>query len=122
MNSTLFLSGWGKNLGRQLLRPKLKLKLPHETTRWSIVKGDEVRVISGPQTGQQGKVLQVLRKDNRILVDGVNVVSCIALSYVLLSLYFCLILLLVYLSICVHVLHCRESVMSNQLWMVYLAR
>ncbi len=31
-----------------------------------------MRVISGAQEGQQGKVLDVLRLDNRIIVDGVN--------------------------------------------------
>ena len=40
--------------------------------RWNIVRGDSVKVIQGPQAGQQGKVLQVLRKKERVLIDGVN--------------------------------------------------
>ena len=36
-------------------------------------KGDEVVVIAGDDKGSKGKVLQVLREKNRILVEGVNV-------------------------------------------------
>ena len=35
-------------------------------------KGDEVVVIAGDDKGTKGKVLQVLREKNRILVEGVN--------------------------------------------------
>ena len=35
-------------------------------------KGDEVVVIAGDDKGRKGKVLQVLREKNRILVEGVN--------------------------------------------------
>ena len=34
--------------------------------------GDEVVVIAGDDKGSKGKVLQVLREKNRILVEGVN--------------------------------------------------
>ena len=37
--------------------------------------GDNVRVITGSNKGKEGKVLKVLRNENRILVDGVNVVK-----------------------------------------------
>jgi len=37
--------------------------------------GDNVRVITGSNKGKEGKVLKVLRKDNRVLVDGVNIVK-----------------------------------------------
>ena len=37
--------------------------------------GDNVRVITGTNKGKEGKVLKVFRKDNRVLVDGVNVVK-----------------------------------------------
>ncbi|MGE0076970.1 MAG: 50S ribosomal protein L24 [Bacteroidales bacterium] len=40
-----------------------------------IKKGDLVYVISGESKGQQGKVLSVLVKDERALVEGVNMVS-----------------------------------------------
>lgn len=40
-----------------------------------IKKGDLVYVISGESKGQQGKVLSVLVKKERALVEGVNMVS-----------------------------------------------
>lgn len=40
-----------------------------------IKRGDEVVVISGDSRGQRGKVLEVLPKKNRILVEGVNKVK-----------------------------------------------
>ena len=40
-----------------------------------IKKGDLVYVIAGESKGQQGKVLSVMIKDERALVEGVNMVS-----------------------------------------------
>lgn len=40
-----------------------------------IKKGDTVKVIAGDSKGKIGKVLQVLAKENRVIVEGVNVVS-----------------------------------------------
>lgn len=37
--------------------------------------GDNVRVITGSNKGKEGKVLKVLRKDNRVIVDGINLVK-----------------------------------------------
>ena len=37
--------------------------------------GDTVQVIAGKDKGKQGEVLQVLRKENRVIVEGVNVVT-----------------------------------------------
>ena len=37
--------------------------------------GDNVKVITGSNKGKEGKVLNVLRKDNRVVVDGVNIVK-----------------------------------------------
>ncbi len=36
-------------------------------------KGDTVKVLSGKDRGKRGKVLRVLPKEERILVEGVNV-------------------------------------------------
>ncbi len=38
-------------------------------------KGDEVVVITGDHKGSKGKVLQVIRTKNRVLVEGVNLVK-----------------------------------------------
>lgn len=73
MNSTLMLSRWGRKLGKSLMKATQKLKPTIDSNRrWNIITGDIVRVIQGPQIGQQGKVLQVLRQQNRILIEGVN--------------------------------------------------
>ncbi len=41
----------------------------------SIKKGDNVLVIAGKDKGKTGKVLEVYPKENRVLVDGVNIVT-----------------------------------------------
>ena len=38
----------------------------------SIKKGDTVKVIAGKDKGAEGKVIQVLRDDQRVIVEGVN--------------------------------------------------
>jgi large subunit ribosomal protein L24 len=43
--------------------------------KFKIKTGDTVRVIAGESKGQEGKVLQVLVAKNRVLVEGVNMVS-----------------------------------------------
>jgi large subunit ribosomal protein L24 len=40
-----------------------------------VTKGDTVRVIRGDHRGQEGKVLRVLPRRNRVVVDGINVVK-----------------------------------------------
>lgn len=40
-----------------------------------IKKGDEVVVIAGDHKGNKGKILEVLRSKNRVLVEGVNLVK-----------------------------------------------
>lgn len=38
----------------------------------SIKKGDTVKVIAGKDKGAQGKVISVLREEQRVIVEGVN--------------------------------------------------
>lgn len=40
-----------------------------------IKKGDTVMVITGESKGQQGRVLEIIRKTERAIVEGVNMVS-----------------------------------------------
>ena len=40
-----------------------------------IKSGDLVQVISGADKGKQGKVLKVIPKENRVIVEGVKVVT-----------------------------------------------
>jgi len=37
--------------------------------------GDKVKVITGTNKGKEGKVSKVLRDENRVLVEGVNIVK-----------------------------------------------
>lgn len=41
--------------------------------KWKIKKGDTVSVISGDDKGVIGEILEVNRKDRRVVVKGVNV-------------------------------------------------
>ena len=47
----------------------------NKRVKLNIRKGDLVKVIAGDSKGQQGKVLEVITKDSRILVEGANMVS-----------------------------------------------
>ncbi|ERJ12377.1 50S ribosomal protein L24 [Haloplasma contractile] len=40
-----------------------------------VKKGDKVQVISGKYKGKQGVVQQVLRKQNKVVVEGINTVK-----------------------------------------------
>lgn len=39
----------------------------------SLKKGDKVIVLTGKDKGKSGSVLKVLNKENRVIVDGVNI-------------------------------------------------
>lgn len=43
--------------------------------RSKIKKGDKVQVISGKDKGKSGKVLKVLSSNNRVVVEGINIVK-----------------------------------------------
>ncbi len=42
---------------------------------WKILEGDLVQIITGPESGKQGVVKKVLRKKNRLIVEGCNLVK-----------------------------------------------
>src|SRR3546814_17783518 len=42
--------------------------------KFKIKKGDEVVVVAGRDKGKEGKVLGVLRAENRALVEGINMI------------------------------------------------
>jgi large subunit ribosomal protein L24 len=44
-------------------------------TKFKIKKGDRVIVITGRDKGKTGEVLRVIRDENRVLVQGVNLVK-----------------------------------------------
>lgn len=41
-------------------------------TKFKVKKGDKVVVITGRDKGKSGEILEVLRAENRVLVQGVN--------------------------------------------------
>jgi large subunit ribosomal protein L24 len=43
--------------------------------RFSICRGDTVKIISGNHRGARGKVLQVLKKKSRAIVEGVHLIK-----------------------------------------------
>ena len=44
-------------------------------TKFKIKKGDQVIVITGREKGKTGEVIEVQRSDDRVLVQGVNMVT-----------------------------------------------
>ena len=44
-------------------------------TKLKIKSGDVVRVIAGDHKGSEGKIVRVIREDNKAIVEGVNMVS-----------------------------------------------
>ena len=43
--------------------------------KFKIKSGDTVKVIAGDHKGSEGKVLQILKEKNRVVVEGVNMIS-----------------------------------------------
>ena len=43
--------------------------------KFKLRKGDDVVVVSGRDKGKKGSILRVMRQDDRVLVDGVNLVK-----------------------------------------------
>jgi large subunit ribosomal protein L24 len=44
-------------------------------TKLHIKKGDTVIVNAGDYKGQQGRVLEVIREKNKVIIEGINLVS-----------------------------------------------
>ena len=40
-----------------------------------VKKGDEVVVIAGSQRGKRGKIIEVLTKNNRVIVEGLKMIK-----------------------------------------------
>ena len=43
--------------------------------KFKIKSGDTVKVIAGDHKGSEGKVLQIIKDKDRVLVEGVNLIS-----------------------------------------------
>jgi large subunit ribosomal protein L24 len=54
-------------------KPKPQIREAEKKTKWDILRGDKVQVIGHhPENGKQGIVKVVLRKQDRVIVEGVN--------------------------------------------------
>jgi len=47
----------------------------HPQGKFHVKKNDEVVVLSGAQQGKRGKILEVLRDRNRVIIEGVNFIK-----------------------------------------------
>jgi large subunit ribosomal protein L24 len=43
--------------------------------KFSVKKGDEVVVIAGTERGKRGKIIEVLRRKDRVIVEGVKMIK-----------------------------------------------
>ncbi|MBP6880209.1 50S ribosomal protein L24 [Candidatus Saccharibacteria bacterium] len=50
-------------------------KIPKTPVKMKLKVGDEVMMRRGKQRGQTGKIVQVLPLDNKVVVDGINIVK-----------------------------------------------
>ena len=46
-----------------------------ERVKLHVTKGDTVRVLRGEDKGKEGKILRVLPKTGRVVIEGVNIVK-----------------------------------------------
>ncbi len=57
---------------RTMGQPTKRKKAPSGNGRVHVRKGDRVKVIRGNYKGQEGTVLRVATKDNRVVIEGIN--------------------------------------------------
>ncbi len=53
----------------------MRAKDKKEENKISLKKDDKVKVIAGKDKGKIGKVIRVIRKNNRVLVENVNIMK-----------------------------------------------
>jgi large subunit ribosomal protein L24 len=58
-----------------MAKPLIKSSNQPKQDSFHIKKGDEVVVISGTSRGSRGKVLKIQRNNNRVLIEGVNLIK-----------------------------------------------
>jgi large subunit ribosomal protein L24 len=64
---------------RATQRRRVKNRARHagnaERVRMPMSKGDTVRIVRGDDKGKQGKIIRVLPKTGRVVVEGINIVK-----------------------------------------------
>ena len=73
-NACVLLNGAGEIRGSRIFGPVAR-ELRATNIKLHIKKGDTVYVNAGEDKGKTGRVLRVLVKDNRAVVEGINMVS-----------------------------------------------
>jgi large subunit ribosomal protein L24 len=56
-------------------RNRIRHEINAERVKLHVTKGDTVRVMRGDDKGKEGKILRVLPKTGRIVIEGVNIVK-----------------------------------------------
>lgn len=62
----------GESILESIRTPKTVL---NPIKRWRVLRGDLVEVISGPEKGIRGRVIEVVRASNRVVVEGAGIVT-----------------------------------------------
>jgi large subunit ribosomal protein L24 len=56
-------------------RNRTRHEINAEREKLHVVKGDTVRVVRGDDKGKEGKIIRVLTKTGRVVIEGVNIVK-----------------------------------------------
>lgn len=60
------------SVARVVKRKAFKAARRQPINKWTIVRGDTVQILSGTDSGKQGVVKEVLRHQNSVIIDGLN--------------------------------------------------
>ncbi len=52
-----------------------RIMVKQKIGKFRLKKGDLVEVISGEEKGSQGKIIEIMKKTGRVVVEGVNIVK-----------------------------------------------
>lgn len=58
-----------------LFKKSYKRSFNIESKKMNVKTGDKVLVLSGKDKGKQGKIIAVSPKENKVIVEGINIVS-----------------------------------------------
>ncbi|KAJ3053369.1 60S ribosomal protein L24 [Rhizophlyctis rosea] len=64
---------WANAMNKRTNIPKVPRHLQIPKDKWTIFPGDQVQILRGPQAGETGEVLNIVQRENRILVRGINI-------------------------------------------------
>ena len=56
-------------------RSRVRHQINAERVKMHVARGDTVRVVRGDDKGKEGKILRVITKTGRVVIEGVNIVK-----------------------------------------------